>query len=160
MWYVLLLRRTEEPYKDLWGLPGGPIGFGDFISDSVRQSVMLETGLNVKLVRHIGFINARLVTESYYNVEGLIASSPHIITNLHIHAFSALADNEDFKWTVEAKLKRFNMEEISKISKDIIPTDLLILHDQFCGLSRHAFYKDCQISNKDGKYFVSELTKY
>lgn len=42
---ILLMKRSKEPFKGLWGLPGGKIEFSDFISKTAHKELKEETGL-------------------------------------------------------------------------------------------------------------------
>jgi len=46
---VLLIRRTKEPRKGQWSLPGGKVEFGETLKEAVMREVLEETGLTVKL---------------------------------------------------------------------------------------------------------------
>ena len=48
---VLLVRRRNEPSKDMWGLPGGVVELGERVEDAIVREVEEETGLRVKPLR-------------------------------------------------------------------------------------------------------------
>jgi len=48
---ILLVRRGNEPSKDLWGLPGGMVELGERVEDAIVREVEEETGIRVKPLR-------------------------------------------------------------------------------------------------------------
>ena len=48
---VLLVRRRNEPSKDMWGLPGGMVELGERVEDAIVREVEEETGIRVKSLR-------------------------------------------------------------------------------------------------------------
>ena len=44
---VLLIKRTKEPWKGLWGFPGGHVNEGETPKQAVKREVKEETGLEV-----------------------------------------------------------------------------------------------------------------
>ncbi len=47
---VLLIRRSEEPRKGQWSLPGGKVEFGETLAAAVLREVREETGLEVEIL--------------------------------------------------------------------------------------------------------------
>jgi ADP-ribose pyrophosphatase YjhB (NUDIX family) len=51
---VLLGRRAHDPWRGLWGSPGGFCELGEHPADTVVREVREETGLDVKVDRYLG----------------------------------------------------------------------------------------------------------
>ncbi len=54
---VLLVRRGTEPFKGHWSLPGGLLELGESIAEGVIREVREETGLVVKPLELIEFLD-------------------------------------------------------------------------------------------------------
>src|SRR5689334_8488809 len=46
---VLLVRRSREPLKGQWSLPGGLVKLGERLTTAVRREILEETGLRVRV---------------------------------------------------------------------------------------------------------------
>lgn len=53
---VLLTRRSIEPYKDTWHLPGGTVWFGNTFEEAVKRIAQEELGVDVTLLDLLGYI--------------------------------------------------------------------------------------------------------
>jgi ADP-ribose pyrophosphatase YjhB (NUDIX family) len=53
---ILLALRSSEPYKDMWNTIGGAVYKNEKIDEACRRIAMNETGLDVKVLGFLGFI--------------------------------------------------------------------------------------------------------
>jgi 8-oxo-dGTP diphosphatase len=51
---VLLVKRKNLPYKDMWALPGGFVEYGETTEEAVAREVREETGIEMKITRLVG----------------------------------------------------------------------------------------------------------
>lgn len=51
---ILLLRRSQAPYRGHWDLPGGFVELGEDPDEAVRREFLEETGINVRSVGYVG----------------------------------------------------------------------------------------------------------
>lgn len=51
---VVLVKRSFDPYKDYWALPGGIVEYGETIEVAVIREAKEETGLDVKIEKLVG----------------------------------------------------------------------------------------------------------
>jgi 8-oxo-dGTP diphosphatase len=51
---VVLVKRSFDPYKDYWALPGGIVEYGETIEIAVIREAKEETGLDVKIEKLVG----------------------------------------------------------------------------------------------------------
>lgn len=53
---VYLTKRSIEPCKGQWHLPGGTVWFGEALSDSIKRIAKRELGISVTTLRSVGHI--------------------------------------------------------------------------------------------------------
>lgn len=69
---VLLTKRSIEPCKGQWHLPGGTVYYGDSFIDTVKRIAMRELGIYVNQAEMIGYIEyPEHVKKGYGDPRGL-----------------------------------------------------------------------------------------
>jgi ADP-ribose pyrophosphatase YjhB (NUDIX family) len=53
---IVLLKRTEESWRDLWHIPGGTVLYKEKIEDAVKRIAMEELGTAVEPHKLLGYI--------------------------------------------------------------------------------------------------------
>ena len=56
---MLLVRRSNEPFRGLWTLPAGFINGGEDPAEAAARECFEETGLNVRVMRVLDIISGR-----------------------------------------------------------------------------------------------------
>jgi len=54
---IILVKRTHEPGKGFWSIPGGLVELGEPVKDAVKREVREETGLEVEIDKLIDVID-------------------------------------------------------------------------------------------------------
>jgi len=54
---IILVKRTHEPRKGFWSIPGGLVELGEPVKDAVKREVREETGLEVEIDKLIDVID-------------------------------------------------------------------------------------------------------
>ena len=51
---ILLIQRKNEPFKNIWALPGGFVEYGETVERAIKREFFEETGLFCEIVDIIG----------------------------------------------------------------------------------------------------------
>lgn len=53
---IVLIKRDIKPWQGMWHTPGGTLLMGEKIKDAIKRIAFHETGLKVKVIRHLGVV--------------------------------------------------------------------------------------------------------
>ena len=74
---VLLVERGRPPHAGRWSLPGGKVEAGEAPADAIVREVREETGIETRVLRHLGIVIVASEGRSFAIHEHLLeASSP------------------------------------------------------------------------------------
>lgn len=78
---ILLIRRGQEPFKGLWGLPGGFVEFGEHPEMAARREVLEETG-RTAYISHIMGIYLEEVEDDWRQITLYHARAGSLVTEI------------------------------------------------------------------------------
>jgi 8-oxo-dGTP diphosphatase len=114
---ILLLQRKKPPFKDLWGMPGGKLDFGENLEEAIAREIREETDLPVKFVAIRGLVN-----EIFHDVKAKEKVAQSMIFVCEVapkHTRHTGSEEGDLKW--------FKLGQLGKHKKEIIPSDYLMI---------------------------------
>ncbi len=111
---VLLIKRNVEPFKDLWGLPGGKLELGEHVEDAAVREAKEETGLDTEFVAVRGVLS-EIITE-----EGNKWHFIHFVSELK-------PKSRDFKASEEGELKWIPLKDMETLK--LIPSEWSIIKE-------------------------------
>ncbi|MBI3335935.1 MAG: NUDIX hydrolase [Candidatus Portnoybacteria bacterium] len=119
---VLLNKRIDEPYKNIWALIGGHLEIGETIEECIEREVKEETNLDAKFLALRG-----IASEVIYDEE-----KP--VNHLIIWVCEVKVKNGDAREMEEGEIRWFSRKGIEQMKDKMISSDYLMLH--------HFIFKD------------------
>ena len=117
---ILLIRRTREPYRGLWAIPGGKIEFGETAVDAVVRETREETGLTARFLHWGG-----VATETMAGPDGSVGA--HFLLFIGVLA----VDGGGLRDGPEGRLRWFSPAEVAG-GEGVIPTDRVLIERFVC----------------------------
>lgn len=109
---VLLVRRTQEPGKGLWSVPGGLVELGETVEDAARREAKEETGIEVRIEKLLDVIDSVVYDDQrkirFHYV--LIIFLAHPLTT----AAEPHADVSEVRWVHFSDLSSYPMTKSAK----------------------------------------------
>lgn len=139
---LLLIKRNFLPFVGLWGMPGGKVHFGEHLDQAVIREVWEECNIKTKWLKLCG-----VVTENLYLNRN---NSLHYL--LHIGQLRPI--NFDLKPSNEGKVRWFPLKDLSKLRKEMIPSDFIMLNRLVLGNPRKFYYR-CDVKRSNDQYIVN-----
>jgi ADP-ribose pyrophosphatase YjhB (NUDIX family) len=114
---VLLVRRGSEPLKGQWSLPGVLLELGEAITDGVVREVREETGLIVKPIELVEFLDRIHREGERVRYHYVIAD---YLCSVVAGTLQAASDADAVRWVVRAEWNRPSALDLDPIKLDPI----------------------------------------
>lgn len=102
---VLLIQKCRGPYIGYWVVPGGRINPGERSEDCAIREVKEETGLDIEIVRNLGYEED--ITEVNGKLTHLIL--PQFYAKFKGGKLKASDDAKDARWFRKEELKKLKL---------------------------------------------------
>jgi ADP-ribose pyrophosphatase YjhB (NUDIX family) len=124
---LLFIRRSKEPFKGLYGLPGGRMKTGEHPAEAAWREIIEEAGTGPASLSVIA------VVSEIFTASG----KPEFQTILFLA--EAKAETADVKPGAEGELRWLDLANLDEMRSEIIPTD-------------YAFIREIHINKKRGVF--------
>src|SRR3989344_442080 len=150
---LLVLKRNEEPFKDMWDLPGGYMSQGEMPEDTLRKELMEELGVECEL----DFINWFPGTASWKDRTFAILSHAYL-ADIKGDIKLNQDENSEYKWVSLEELDPDSIafdsnQTITKYIKEKFSVDYIMLKELIRQL-------DSSAEVRETNYYRSVLNGY
>ncbi|MBS7346672.1 MAG: NUDIX hydrolase [Candidatus Sacchiramonaceae bacterium] len=105
----LLTKRIKQPMIEMWGFPSGKIhNLDDRIVDAARRELHEKTGVNLRILDHVGDYYARIVAKN----EVISNTFSHVfLSHISIPEYEAISAtaNTNLQWCAAEEIPNFNI---------------------------------------------------
>lgn len=113
---ILLMKRSKEPYKDYWCLPGGKIEFGETIQQACIREIHEEAGIVIEFRALKGILSEVVVDERGQMHVILFACEAHPLDKI-----LTASDEGEVEW--------FSLHVLESMKDVIIPSDYYMIKE-------------------------------
>ena len=107
---ALLVKRSNEPLRNRWWVPGGRVLKGETLERAFRRKMHEELGIRVKDFHCVGYFEAVDMRHREINSHGGKLHSLSIVFESHINNADVTLDSQSSDWGYFEKLPaRFNL---------------------------------------------------
>ncbi|WP_019534800.1 NUDIX hydrolase [Paenibacillus ginsengihumi] len=141
---ILFVKRNNNSYQGLWGLPGGKIERMEHLDEAVIREFKEETKQEVNFKELIGVIS-ELINEKDRNEHVIL-----YLCTLEVPVPQDISDG-NLSWIPKNEINMRN---------DIIPSDVLILDYYMYKKTRNFYLRLESVQTEDGTYLAKESLPY
>jgi 8-oxo-dGTP diphosphatase len=106
---IVLVKRTHEPGKGFWSIPGGLVELGEPVKDAVKREVREETGLEVEIDKLIDAI------DNIVHDRSMRLKFHYVLIDFLAHPVAGeLQDTSKVRWVKAGELSRYRTTKTAK----------------------------------------------
>lgn len=107
----VLLIRTHK-WRDMWGVPGGKIAYGETYFDALRREFLEETGLEIYDIRR-GPLQESIFSEEFYQPAHFV----NIDFLARTHGGEVVLNDEaqEFAWVSPQEALTYNLNQLTRV---------------------------------------------
>lgn len=138
---ILMIRREFEPFRGLWGLPGGKVRYGESLAEAAERELYEETNLKASFQEFCG-----VVAESVFAGQRLVAHHLLMVCRLG-RAYSTLQRSR------EGETRWFPRSLLAEYPDEFVPSDRMIV-SQLVTARRAMRCFRCIVRRQENRYKV------
>jgi ADP-ribose pyrophosphatase YjhB (NUDIX family) len=139
---IVLIRRDQDPFRGLWGLPGGKVHRGEHLDAAVEREVAEETGLRARFVELRGVVTEKLIRAGQPDMHYLM-----LVCRLATRG-TALRPSP------EGEVRWFDPPELAGMRAQMIPSDRQMLERLVLARPDRTYFR-CLVRERAGRYAVN-----
>jgi len=141
---IMLLKRRNEPFRGLWGMPGGKVKAGEFATSALEREVREETGLGIETSEFLGIVSELITEDDRPALSQLIS------------LFRVRPSGEPAA-SAEGGLRWFPLLSLDDFRPEIIPSDYAMIGEMLMG-GKHGAYA-CRVRRSEGRYSLESFVQ-